>query len=580
MANNPIIAYYRTYEGVDSQGNDIWQIHYFKTSADAVGETDNRKFVTAAEKTMLSTILASPNNGFLKKTANGWTIDTTSYATVTALNAKQDKIDASHLLSGDLINNTKGWTSNTGTVTSVAVKMNGSVKGTVTSSGTIDLGTVITSHQDISGKQDKSSLEADVAAKGFTKNAGTVTGVKINGTTKSPTSGVVDLGTVITAHQSLAGYATESWVTGKGYLDSNSSLNAAKLTGKITTDNLPDSILGQLIYKSTWNARSGSQISGLTKGWYYICTTAGGRNPDATITPDRHYDVGDWAIYNGSGWDKVDNTDAISSWCDLTGAITADQAKTALGLGSLAYKSSLAAGDIPDLGAGKITSGTFDAARIPNLNAGKITSGTFDAARIPSLNASKITAGTFDAARIPDLSSKYVDLTSAQSIAGDKFFLDGIGIAYAKDIFMEIDCRVKGEEGQYIHFKDGGDLEIKTGNTLDLIGEYGFSISNDMEDGVLIQGYYDADEDNHVAQFRNNNGNLNLYASSMMTFETGVGGDFIFITGSGKEFYFPIADAVAGENTLAIRSDIPKVTTASTAPSNPKKGDIWFDTSN
>lgn len=34
-----------------------------------------------------------------------------------------------------------GYTKNTGTVTSVAVKINGSVKGTVTSSGTIDLGT-------------------------------------------------------------------------------------------------------------------------------------------------------------------------------------------------------------------------------------------------------------------------------------------------------------------------------------------------------------------------------------------------------------------------------------------------------
>lgn len=45
-----------------------------------------------------------------------------------------------------------GFTKNTGTVTSVAVKMNGATKGTVTSSGTIDLGTVITAHQDISGK--------------------------------------------------------------------------------------------------------------------------------------------------------------------------------------------------------------------------------------------------------------------------------------------------------------------------------------------------------------------------------------------------------------------------------------------
>ena len=58
------------------------------------------------------------------------------------------------------ITNWNGKTSNVGTVTSVAVKMNGSVKGTVTTSGTIDLGTVITSHQDISGKADKSTTLA------------------------------------------------------------------------------------------------------------------------------------------------------------------------------------------------------------------------------------------------------------------------------------------------------------------------------------------------------------------------------------------------------------------------------------
>ena len=49
-----------------------------------------------------------------------------------------------------------GFTKNKGTVTSVAVKMNGATKGTVTSSGTIDLGTVITAHQDISGLMPKS----------------------------------------------------------------------------------------------------------------------------------------------------------------------------------------------------------------------------------------------------------------------------------------------------------------------------------------------------------------------------------------------------------------------------------------
>lgn len=51
-----------------------------------------------------------------------------------------------------------GFTKNTGTVTSVAVKMNGAEKGKVTSSGTIDLGTVITAHQDISGLIPKSAF--------------------------------------------------------------------------------------------------------------------------------------------------------------------------------------------------------------------------------------------------------------------------------------------------------------------------------------------------------------------------------------------------------------------------------------
>ena len=135
-----------------------------------------------------------------------------------------------------------GFTKNTGTVT--GIKMNGSSKGT---SGIIDLGTVITSHQDISGKQDVISdlatirsnaskgatavqpstlatvatsgsyndltnkptipsavTESTVTNWGFTKNAGTVTGIKMNGSSKG-TSGIIDLGTVITSHQDISG---------------------------------------------------------------------------------------------------------------------------------------------------------------------------------------------------------------------------------------------------------------------------------------------------------------------------------------------------------------------------------------
>ena len=53
----------------------------------------------------------------------------------------------------------------------------------------------------------------------------------------------------------------------------------------------------------------------------------------------------------------------------------------------------LAASDIPNINASKITDGTLTDARIPNLAASKITSGEFAVARIPDLNASKIGSG-------------------------------------------------------------------------------------------------------------------------------------------------------------------------------------------
>lgn len=53
--------------------------------------------------------------------------------------------------------------------------------------------------------------EATITNWGFTKNAGTITGVKMNGATKG-TSGVVDLGNVITAHQQLKTINNQSLV--------------------------------------------------------------------------------------------------------------------------------------------------------------------------------------------------------------------------------------------------------------------------------------------------------------------------------------------------------------------------------
>ena len=93
-------------------------------------------------------------------------------------------------------------TSNTGTVTSVAIKMNGSTKGTVTTSGTIDLGTVITAHQNISGKVNTSTkvnghaLTGDVTVSKTDVGLGNVTNdAQVKRTEMGAASGVATLGT-------------------------------------------------------------------------------------------------------------------------------------------------------------------------------------------------------------------------------------------------------------------------------------------------------------------------------------------------------------------------------------------------
>lgn len=82
---------------------------------------------------------------------------------------------------------------------------------TKTSQLTNDSG-FLTSHQDISGKQDKATLEVDVAAKGFTKNTGTYSkpagGIPKSDLAASVQTSLSKADTALQEHQSLAAYRT------------------------------------------------------------------------------------------------------------------------------------------------------------------------------------------------------------------------------------------------------------------------------------------------------------------------------------------------------------------------------------
>lgn len=94
--------------------------------------------------------------------------------------------------------------------------------------------------------------------------------------------------------------------------------------GKIPESQLPDSVLGQVEYCDDFDASTGvdQTIRTPRKGDYYICDKAGTYNPDGTQnTQPLDYQKGDWAIYNGTAWKKVDNTDAVQSVNGRTGAV-------------------------------------------------------------------------------------------------------------------------------------------------------------------------------------------------------------------------------------------------------------------
>lgn len=116
-----------------------------------------------------------------------------------------------------------------GYVNAISVSGSGNAITSVSKSGkgiTFTKGaTFLTSHQSLANYYTKSSVDSLLSGKSATSHTHSV---KINGVTKTiAASGgaAVDLGTYLTSHQSLNGYATQSWVKSQGYLTSHQDVS-------------------------------------------------------------------------------------------------------------------------------------------------------------------------------------------------------------------------------------------------------------------------------------------------------------------------------------------------------------------
>lgn len=93
-------------------------------------------------------------------------------------------------------------------------------------------------------------------------------------------------------------------------------------------------ISGGLSYQGTWNASTNTPTltsSSGTSNYYYVVSVSGSTNLNG-ITD---WVAGDWAIYNGTAWQKIDQTNLVISVAGRTGAITLTTADIS-GLGTIA----------------------------------------------------------------------------------------------------------------------------------------------------------------------------------------------------------------------------------------------------
>ena len=81
------------------------------------------------------------------------------------------------------------------------------------------------------------------------------------------------------------------------------------------------SVAGGLTYQGTWNASTNTPTltsSVGTNGYYYIVATAGSTNLNG-ITD---WQIGDWLMFNGSVWQKIDQSNLVTSVNGQTGAVS------------------------------------------------------------------------------------------------------------------------------------------------------------------------------------------------------------------------------------------------------------------
>ena len=116
--------------------------------------------------------------------------------------------------------------------------------------------------------------------------------------------------------------------------------------GKLTASQIPDSLIGAVVYQGTWDASTNTPtlVSGVgTKGQYYKVSVAG----NTTLDGNTNWTLGDVVIFNGTVWEQIQggSSDVVSVFGRVGAVVLLDTDVTAA-LGYTPYDAANPAGYI------------------------------------------------------------------------------------------------------------------------------------------------------------------------------------------------------------------------------------------
>lgn len=252
-------------------------------------------------------------------------------------------------------------------------------------------------------------------------------------------------------------------------------------------------ITGTLSYQGSWNASTNTPTltsSVGTNGYYYVVSVAGSTNLNG-ITD---WVNGDWAIFNGSAWQKIDNTDLVTSVAGRTGAVVLSNTDIS-GLGTMSTQ---------------------------NANSVAIIGGAVDGTTVGSTTRSSI-AGTTELIG-PSASANFTRFPNALSVVSNTS--SGIQQNESAYIGQMAEGVSVGDTWGVGLYGAGYTNSTGTGRGTGVTGEGHVSASADTGVAVGVRGYAN---DVHSGNY-----NIGLYGDATNSTNTTYGGNIALFLANGN----------------------------------------------